>query len=295
MAEPPLRHLPRVHRHRTLRDLPHQQGTAAPTQIAVLSHQSKIATRIEFEIRAHEKDDWRKLGRISLDSNANTNYQARELKQANINNVEARQVRLLFKGNHVNNQNPFNQIGIISLAFYGSRSEELPPLQERHNAPRTPPEPDNSTQALIRDLEARKKRAVEQEQYDVAKEIKEEIDRLKNTASEIAYLEECKQNAIKTEDYDGAKEINEKIKRLRQGGQPEREQKPAYKQDLRREETEASVSPISNGRNTQQKQPQPLQEKPRQERREEKKEAYEPPAQQNPRKNMAKQEVKEDN
>lgn len=100
-------------------------------QIAVLSHQSKIATKIEFEIRINDSEEWKKLGRISLDSNVNTNFQARELKQANINDIEARFIRLILRANHVNNQNIFNQVGLISISFYGMRSEELPPIQDR--------------------------------------------------------------------------------------------------------------------------------------------------------------------
>lgn len=76
----------------------------------------------------NEEDDWKKLGRISLDSNVNTNFQARELKQANINNIQARFIRLILRQNHTNNQNIFNQVGLIGLSFYGERSDSLPPV-----------------------------------------------------------------------------------------------------------------------------------------------------------------------
>lgn len=52
-------------------------------------------------------------------------------------------------------------------------------------------------------------RAVEQENYDVAKGIKDEIDRLKRIASQISTLEERKQEAIRRENYEDAKIINE--------------------------------------------------------------------------------------
>lgn len=159
-------------------------------QIAVLSHQSKIATKIEFEIKGGESDDWKKLGRISLDSNANTNFQARELKQANINDIEARFIRLILRANHVNNQNIFNQVGLISISFYGVRSEDLPPIQDRFgNSKSSSGEIDNNTRARIIELQSKKKRAVEQEQYDLAKDIKDEIDRLKTIAAQIVTLE----------------------------------------------------------------------------------------------------------
>lgn len=49
----------------------------------------------------------------------------------------------------------------------------------------------------IKELEAKKKRAVEQENYDLAKEIKDEIDRLRSIALQIGSLEERKQEAIR--------------------------------------------------------------------------------------------------
>lgn len=66
-----------------------------------------------------EGEEWKKLGRVSLDSNSNTNFQARELKQANLNNVATRYIRLIFRANYVNNHNIFNQVGLISISFYG--------------------------------------------------------------------------------------------------------------------------------------------------------------------------------
>lgn len=47
---------------------------------------------------------------------------------------------------------------------------------------------DTNTLNRIKQLEAKKKRAVEQENYDVAKDIKDEIDRLRNNAAKIANL-----------------------------------------------------------------------------------------------------------
>ena len=105
---------------------------------------------MEFEIKVDEGDDWKKLGRISLDSNANTNYQARELKQANINEVQARFIRLILRQNHTNNQNLFNQVGLIGLSFYGSRGEDLGPVQEKYSAPKSNLDVDSTTMNRIK-------------------------------------------------------------------------------------------------------------------------------------------------
>ena len=107
---------------------------------------------MEFEIKVAEADDWKKLGRISLDSNVSTNFQARELKQANINDIEARFIRLILRQNHVNNQNLFNQVGLIGLSFYGSRSDELPQVQSKNVGPKTSMEIDQGTMTRIKEL-----------------------------------------------------------------------------------------------------------------------------------------------
>jgi hypothetical protein len=75
--------------------------------------------------------------------------------------------------NHTNNQNLFNQVGLIGLSFYGSRTDDLPPVHERSNAPKSSLEIDHGTMNRIKELEMKKKRAVENEDYDLAKDIKD--------------------------------------------------------------------------------------------------------------------------
>lgn len=117
------------------------------------------------------------MGRISLDSNVNTNYQARELKQANINDIEARLVRLILRVNHVNSHNLFNQVGLISLSFYGFRAEEFQKQTQNINRqPSLTNQPSNdidqNTLNKLKDLELMKKKAVDNEDYEKAKSIK---------------------------------------------------------------------------------------------------------------------------
>lgn len=54
-------------------------------------------------------------------------------------------------------------------------------------------EMNGTTMNKIKQLQAEKKRAVEQENYDLAKNIKDEIDRLKKMSFQINALEESKQ------------------------------------------------------------------------------------------------------
>ena len=60
------------------------------TQVQLLSHQSKIATKIELYVgdaQDPSSASWSRLGYLSLDSNERSNYQARELKSVYVNAV----------------------------------------------------------------------------------------------------------------------------------------------------------------------------------------------------------------
>lgn len=70
-------------------------------------------------------------------------------------------------------------------------------MQEKFSAPKASLDVDANTMARIRELEMMKKKAVENEDYDLAKDIKDDIDRLKSVAIQISSLEERKQEAIK--------------------------------------------------------------------------------------------------
>ncbi len=86
-----------------------------------MGHQSKIATKIEIETKIDESKDWKKLGYVSLTSNENTNFQARELRSANLNGISAYLIKFTLRVNHVNSHNVFNQVGLISLSVYGDK------------------------------------------------------------------------------------------------------------------------------------------------------------------------------
>ena len=164
------------------------------------------------------------------------------------------------------------------MSFYGFKANDRQleekglPLPGKSSA-----EVDAGTTNRIQELEAKKRRAVEDENFDLAKDIKAEIDRLKSVAVQISRLEERKQEAIRRENYDDAKVINEEIKRLRQGqGQqmPIKEVKPSpiVEQNYYKEQDYgSSVSPKTQSRQqpVANRVPQPLQEKPKQ--------AYKPP------------------
>jgi centrosomal protein CEP104 len=61
----------------------------------------------------------------------------------------------------------------------------------------------------LRDLEVAKKKAVEDEDYELAKEIKQQIDNLRKVGNQLADLDRRKRIAVEREDYDSAKIIQE--------------------------------------------------------------------------------------
>ena len=120
-------------------------------QIQILSHQSKIASKIEIWVasdsrltwkyalkaaanrdEAHsyhsinhntsqywKKVTWKRLGYLSLDKNERSNWKARELKSVYID-TKANLIKFALHESHINTINLFNQTGIVSLNVLGT-------------------------------------------------------------------------------------------------------------------------------------------------------------------------------
>jgi len=68
---------------------------------------------------------------------------------------------MVLNKNYTNNQNIFNQVGIICVSFYGYSSEDLPPVHDKHLGAKNNMETDTATLNRIKELENKKKTAVE--------------------------------------------------------------------------------------------------------------------------------------
>lgn len=209
-------------------------------QIQFLSHQSKIATKIELFTALPNKDGgnstfstvkFTRLGYLSLDSNERSQFQARELKSVYVD-VTAQWLKILLHKCHINKYNLVNQVGLIALNVLGEplgpdlamgpppsavhRSPVSPPGQSGHSVPSSDDvQFDPQTSERMRALVAAKKRAVELEDYDEAKRCKEMIQRLRSVGHALAQLEEKKRQAVANEDYDTAKALKGEVERLR--------------------------------------------------------------------------------
>lgn len=74
---------------------------------------------------------------------------------------------------------------------------------------------DSVVQDKIRVLQGAKAKAVEEEDFDRAKHLKDAIDKLMLAGSSLVQLENQKKLAIENEDFDSAKVLKFEIERLR--------------------------------------------------------------------------------
>jgi centrosomal protein CEP104 len=204
-------------------------GEAVISQLQLLSHQSKIATKIEMFIgqgSSYKAAHFVRLGYMSLDSNERSSFQARELKTIYIDNIPGSFIKLIINENHVNKLNIYSQVGIIAVSLLGTTEEAL----AAPKASRFQPAPagvnsyndlsidlnlDPQTAGKLRQLSEAKARAVEAEDYLTAKQIKVVEHELKALGSKLAQMDMAKADAVAAEDYDLAKEIKDETDQLR--------------------------------------------------------------------------------
>ena len=154
-------------------------------QLQFLSHQSKVASKIELftflpsgpqsltsQIPLNEIE-FKRLGYLSLDPNERSGFQARELKSVYVDS-DAVLLKLIFHKCHLNNFNVFNQIGLIALNCMGeaismSRQAEasLPSKSAQFVNSQGGLDPETALQ--IKKLQQEKDMAVRDENFDLAK------------------------------------------------------------------------------------------------------------------------------
>ena len=96
-------------------------------QINLLSHEKKISEKISFYAYCPQGDisikDYRTIpylnfGYIKLNDNSNNNYKAREFKKVFVD-VKCLYLRIDFDKNYNNGYNPFNQVSLINIEYFG--------------------------------------------------------------------------------------------------------------------------------------------------------------------------------
>ena len=219
-------------------------------QVQLLSHEYKIAGKIEIQILSSSTQDFSRLGYLSFDSNERTQFSARELKSVSLPDVETAAIRLIIHRCHTNHLNVHSQASLIMLNIVGETIQAAAasdaPLKRPVPVVAAPPTSltnptttttiptstttrttsfssegreegvDDHTAQRIFDLQAQKAAAVEVEDYDEAKRLKGAIDRLRAAGVKMAALEARKKAAVDEEDYDTAKVLKIELERMRE-------------------------------------------------------------------------------
>lgn len=202
------------------------------SKIQFLSHQSKIASKVEIVV-ADDLDEnnfpfsssssnaeqqrsitfdqcrsIRRLGYVSLNSNEQSQYQARELKSINISSQRALFVKFILHDCWKNELNPYNQVGIISIQLLGSLLTQKAPATV-----------DNVTNAVKAALsltslhhnphENTPVRIRERPKYLFSLKLHPDIQ------ARIDALEIKKKDRAKMEDFEGASILKEMLKEVR--------------------------------------------------------------------------------
>ena len=98
-------------------------------QINIIINETKIPTAIQFincieleENLSNNKNKYRyeNIGYIELSSNVETNYKSREFRKILLNIYNTNRIKILIHENYKNSFNKYNQVGIVSLEFYGN-------------------------------------------------------------------------------------------------------------------------------------------------------------------------------
>eukprot|EP00946_MAST-07B_sp_MAST-7B-sp1_P002178 g2178.t1 len=182
-------------------------------QLQLLSHQSKIATRIEIAIGVgdtYEETEFRRLGALSLDDNERSGYRARELKSVYLD-ATCRFLKLTLHKCYINKFNLYNQIGIVAINALGtSLSAPLENEADKRAASMAP--------SLMASLSAKGPAAgqgmAKQLREQAADSAAEKYDDLafdlsfdRATAEKIRLIVEAKNSCAAREDFQGAKAL----------------------------------------------------------------------------------------
>jgi len=246
-------------------------------QVQFLSHQSKIATKIELftalptpgtEAR-YETAQCKRLGYLSLDSNERSQFQARELKSVYVD-VSAQFLRILFHKCHVNKYNIVNQVGLIALNCLGEiLGPDLAvgppppnPALVRGDTPAAPAQarqqhtPSRSPAAQQQQPERQRQEVPAVTTPAPAKDPDEgRYD--ERTLEKIRSLTIAKDRAVEEEDYEEAKRCKDQIIRLRQIGQSLRDLEDRKRQAVQNEDYDVAKALKSEIENLRQRAERP--------------------------------------
>ena len=224
-------------------------GDVRIQQLQLLSHQSKITSKIEILMGSgHELSSaqFAHLGHLSMDDNQRSGHRAQELKSIFID-ATGRWLKLKLHKCYINKYNLYNQIGIVAINVLGEVGGQAEGEMEDSFATGVPTNPahkmseklndlafdlafDRATADKIRSINAAKAECVMREDFQAAKALKNVENQMKAIGVQLAKMESQKQTAVAREDYDAARTLRDEIRRLRDGVDARLAAIPAYKE-----------------------------------------------------------------
>ena len=165
-------------------------------ELKIVSHQIKIPNEIEILIlndNNWKNKKFKKISSTKFTDNLKNDFKCREIKCAHFPSIRLRYLLIRINNIHFNQLNKTNQVGIISILTKGIIENII----------------EEDPEILL--LEEKKQNAIENENFTLAQEIKNQINFLKSNKNLINNLEKQKNEAIINEDFELAKKIKIKI------------------------------------------------------------------------------------
>lgn len=202
-------------------------------QINICIHEKNIPTQIRFFaynpsnsdeiIKNYKNLPYNYAGFIKMDSNTRSNFKLREFRKIYID-ITCLYLKLELGKNYINRYNIFNQVGLISLEFYGKATPLSKNNKQRiqfyiNDSVRPENVTDEELQGIcgdkINQLKAQMEENIKLEQYDECKVIKAKLERVKMLGKKIYDLEYQKKIAVNNEDFDTAKELKGMVEKMK--------------------------------------------------------------------------------
>ncbi|XP_055681198.1 centrosomal protein of 104 kDa isoform X1 [Lutzomyia longipalpis] len=200
-------------------------------RIQVLGHQFMIPDRIELWLHNAPKDspttpssqNFEYLGFIALSDNSASQYKSRELQSVTVNPRMGTHMKLRMGAPYSNDLNHAHQVALIGINVLGMESEDEAP------GPAGAPETlasicdclsfsmyvEETICDVVRELEAKKGRAVIEERFEYARKLKLCMSALRSAGERLGRYALAKRQAVTQEDFSTARLRKEQIELYR--------------------------------------------------------------------------------
>ena len=199
------------------------------SQINLCMHEKMIPEKIHFfsylpdningfninNINNYQDLNYNNFGFVKLEDNLKNDFKFREYRKIYVN-TNAFIIRLDFEKNYYNKYNIYQQVGLISAEFLGSRIKGMPYNynEQLYNSINNE-DIDPIAMEKLNYFNDKLNKATKEEKYNECKQLKDIIDQVRGLGIKIARLNKNKLNAVYIEDFDTAQELKIKVQNLR--------------------------------------------------------------------------------